>query len=268
MEKRSTAGRPFKGVNPIDVYKRLPGTNCGDCRQKACMPFAFALLKGEAAPSDCPRLTEKERGEMESSVRKIDWREDLISSLEEEIKKIQFAGTTDSLGAEFRDGKLFIRCFGRDVTVGTNGEIQSERCLTPWMRMLVLFYIRNGGVKCLSGKWVLHSELMGGLMKYKAFKRECEEPLKELFDKDFEKVASLLDRCGAERQQGFQTRNAWLIYIFPRLPVLFLYWTQDDEFESQISIRFDSTADKCFDVEQLIFLVEETVKDIEAELKC
>ena len=132
----------------------------------------------------------------------------------------------------------------------------------------MLFYIRNGGAKCLSGKWVLHSELMGGLMKYKAFKRECEDTLKELFDRDFEKVASLLDRRGAEHLQGFQTRDAWLIYIFPRLPVILLYWPEDDEFESQISIRFDSTADKCFDVEQLIFLVEETVRDIEAELKC
>src|SRR5271169_1101553 len=244
-------------MNPIDIYKKLPKTNCGGCEQKACKPFAFALLKGDADLSDCTGLTEEEKGEMASQVRTMDWREDLISGMKDEIIKIRFHEVSENLGAEFRDGKLFIRCFGRDVIVGPDGEMLSQGDLTPWMRMLVLFYIRNGGRQSLSGKWVLHSELLGGLMKFKAFKRECEEPLKELFDKHFTKVALLLDGYGAEHPEGFATRNVWLVYVFPRLPVLFLYWPADDEFESQITIRFDSTADKCFDVEQLIFLVEE-----------
>ncbi len=253
-------------MNPIDIYKKLPKTNCGDCVQKACMPFAFALLKGDADLSDCTGLTEEEKGEMAAVVRKTDWREDLIANLKDEITKIRFHEVSDNLGAEFRDGHLFIRCFGRDVIVGPYGEMQTQSGLTPWMRMLVLFYIRNGGTQGLSGKWVLHSELMGGLMKYKAFKRECEGPLKELLDKHFKKVSFRLDAYGAEHPGGFATQNAWLVYVFPRLPVLFLYWPADDEFESQVTIRFDSTADKCFDVEQLIFLVEEIVRDMETAI--
>ncbi len=31
----------------------LPGTNCGACGQPGCMPFAEALVKGEAQPSGC-----------------------------------------------------------------------------------------------------------------------------------------------------------------------------------------------------------------------
>ena len=253
-------------MNPIDVYKKLPGTNCGACRQKACMPFAFALLKGDADLSECPKLAEKERDELACLVRKTDWREDLISKLKEEIGKIQFDEIAADLGAEVRDGKLFMRCFGRDVAVGKGGDLQADGILTPWMKMLVLFYIRNGGNKKVSGKWVLHSELKGGLMKYKAFNRECEEPLRKLFDGHFRETASLVDRYGAVHPDGFATSHAWLVQVFPRLPVLFLYWPSDDEFESQVSIRFDSTADLCFDVEQLIFLVEEIVKEIETSL--
>ena len=254
-------------MNQVEIYKKLPGTNCGACKQKACMPFAFALLKGEADLSDCPCLSDKEKEAMSSSAKKNDWRDALTASLKEELKKVQFHAISGNLGAELLDGKLFIRCFGRDVIVGPDGEIQTRNNLTPWMRMLVLFYIRNGGGHGISGKWVLHSELMGGLMKYKAFRRECEEPLKALFDRHFEKTALVLDGYGSVHPAGFATPNAWLLNVFPMLPVVFLYWPDDDEFESKVTIRFDSTADKYFDVEQLIFLIKEIVEDIEEKLR-
>ncbi len=226
------------------------------------MPFAFALLKGEADISGCPWAADKEKGEMATSVRQKDWREGLIASLKEEIRKVDFHEVSGNLGAEIRDGRLFVRCFGRDVMVGPDGEMQSQNNLTPWMRMLVLFYIRNRGGHGISGRWVMHSELMGGLMKYKAFQRECEEPLRELFDRDFEKAARVLDGYGSVHPDGFATPNAWLLKAFPMLPVVFLYWPQDDVFESKVTIRFDSTADKYFDVEQLIFLTKEIVEGI------
>ncbi len=253
-------------MNPIELYKKLPRTNCGVCRQKACMPFAFALLKGEAELSECCQLSGDAMNEVAASIRKSDWREDLISGLREEVKKIRLAEVAENLGAVFRDGRLILTCFSRRVTIGSDGTIEAERALTPWMRILLLLYIKNGGSKGLSGTWVFHNELRGGMMKGTAFRRECEEPLRELFDNHFLRASQLLDEYGAEHPKDFATPDAWLVYVFPRLPVLFLYWPTEDEFESKVTIRFDSTADDCFDVEQLIFLVEELLRDIEASL--
>lgn len=257
-------------MNPVELYKKLPKTNCGQCRQKACMAFAFALLKGEAGLTECTQLQEKERKEIQPLIKATDWREELITTFKEDVKKINFAKIANKLGAGFRDGKLVIRCFGDDVEIDPGGEIAAHKKLTPWMKMLMLFYIKNGDTPAfpasLSGKWVLHNELRGGMMKHKAFMRECEEPLRELFDRHLERVSALLDEYGAEHPVEFATPNAWLIYLFPRVPVIFLYWPSDDEFDSKVTVRFDSTADSCFDVEQLIFLIEELVKEIEASL--
>ena len=256
-------------MNPVELYKKLPRINCGECRQKACMPFAFALLKGEADLSECSGLTAKEREDMAALIRKSDWREDLIITLKEEIKKIRLDEVSQKIGAEYNGGKLHFRCFRREVTIDSDGEIESSQALTPWMRMLVLFYIKNGGGEFsgkLAGTWVLHNELRGGLMKYKAFRRECEEPLRELLDRHLQKAAMLLDGYGAAHPEEFATSNAWLIYVFPRLPVLIRYWPKDDEFDSKVTVRFDSTADGYFDVEQLIFLMEELIIDVEASL--
>lgn len=257
-------------MNPVELYKKLPKTNCGLCRPKACMPFAFALLKGEVGLSDCPHLDDKQKNEIQPLVKTSDWREDLIAKFKQDVQKIGFSKIANRLGASINNGKLVIKCFGAEVEVDPNGEISSVKKLSPWMKMLVLFYIKNGDTPSfpasLSGKWVLHNELRGGMMKHKAFMRECEDPLRELFDHHFERVTALLDEYGAGHPAEFATPNAWLIYLFPQVPVIFLYWPADDEFESKVTIRFDSTADSCFDVEQLIFLIEELIKEIEASL--
>lgn len=37
----------------LEIYKRLPKTNCGICGHSTCMAFAMALWSGNANPSDC-----------------------------------------------------------------------------------------------------------------------------------------------------------------------------------------------------------------------
>lgn len=37
----------------LEIYKRLPGTNCRECGDKTCMAFAMRLWNGEAEPSMC-----------------------------------------------------------------------------------------------------------------------------------------------------------------------------------------------------------------------
>ena len=98
-------------MNPVELYKKLPKTNCGNCRQKACMPFAFAVLKGEADLSECSQLPIMEKDELTTCIRKTDWREDMIANLKAEIKAIRFDEVADNLGAEYTDDKLFLQCF-------------------------------------------------------------------------------------------------------------------------------------------------------------
>ncbi len=45
-------------VSAMDVYKLLPGHNCGACGCSTCMEFATKLVNREADPEDCPHLDE------------------------------------------------------------------------------------------------------------------------------------------------------------------------------------------------------------------
>ena len=43
-------------LQPLQVFKLLPGTNCKQCGYSTCFAFAFALISREKMPSDCPEL--------------------------------------------------------------------------------------------------------------------------------------------------------------------------------------------------------------------
>lgn len=254
-------------MNPIELYKKLPKKNCGKCRQKKCMPFALSVIKGESELSECTLLTNNEIELLKSSITKSDWREELILSLKDDVKNISFKDIADCIGAKLNnDNSLTIKCIGKEFNISPTGEITTNGHLTPWIKILLLHYIKMAGKGELSGKWVSYSELKGGMVKASSFQRDCEDPLKELIEKDFLQTEKILIRLGAERHKGFPTENAWLLYLLPKLPILILYWPREEEFESKLKIIFDSTADRFLDAESIIFLVEGLVRNIEVNL--
>ncbi|MDD1693157.1 MAG: acetyl-CoA decarbonylase/synthase complex subunit gamma [Methanoregula sp.] len=48
--------KSIREISPIDVYKLLPRTNCGECHEANCMAYATRLVNGELLLSDCPPL--------------------------------------------------------------------------------------------------------------------------------------------------------------------------------------------------------------------
>ena len=45
-------------MGPIDLYKMLPKTNCGDCGQPSCLAFATQVVGYGYKLRDCPHLEE------------------------------------------------------------------------------------------------------------------------------------------------------------------------------------------------------------------
>ena len=53
--------KSIKEISPIDVYKLLPKTNCGECHEANCMTFATRVVNGELMIDDCPPITDKKQ---------------------------------------------------------------------------------------------------------------------------------------------------------------------------------------------------------------
>jgi ArsR family metal-binding transcriptional regulator len=52
----------------LEIYKRLPGTNCKQCGEATCMAFAWAVWRGDAEPRDCPPVFEGERADLKDAL--------------------------------------------------------------------------------------------------------------------------------------------------------------------------------------------------------
>ena len=250
-------------MNAVELYKKLPKKNCGQCPGKTCMPFALSVLRGDAELSECPHLSLEDAALLKGSITASDWREELVLKLQEEVRHLSFPDIAAGIGAGLRDGSIVLKCLGREFVVGSSGDIHTAGHLTPWMKILLLHYIRTAGNTPLSDKWVSFSELKNGTLKATSFKRECEDPLKELFKRNFVAVSSALSKLGATTLSDFPSDNAWRVDLLPKISVVILYWPEDEEFGATLKILFDASADRFLDVESLLFLIEGLLKNIE-----
>jgi ArsR family metal-binding transcriptional regulator len=55
----------------LEIYYRLPKTNCRACGQKTCMAFALHLWSGNAVPSQCKPVFEGEAGHLKPALMEI-----------------------------------------------------------------------------------------------------------------------------------------------------------------------------------------------------
>ncbi|KJU82845.1 Fe-S cluster domain-containing protein [Candidatus Magnetobacterium bavaricum] len=246
-------------MNPIELYKNLPKTNCGRCGQKTCMAFAISVVNGSFALEACTELQRDKFEQLSSKITKVDTIESILETLRQEVRKIDLAQVAGALGAEVVPDGVRIRCLGRDFVIDKNGDITSESEASLWMKILLLIYLKMGGGVEPSGNWVSFDSLKMGNIKAAAFTRECQGPLTELFKQDFGACVNAIKAIGATSVQGQPSTQAWIVRLLPNLPALIMYWQGDSEFPAEVKMLFDGTADRFLDVESLVFLLRELV---------
>ncbi len=51
----------------IEIFKKLPKTNCGECGVPTCLAFAMKLAAAQAELSACPYVSEQAKSELEEA---------------------------------------------------------------------------------------------------------------------------------------------------------------------------------------------------------
>jgi ArsR family metal-binding transcriptional regulator len=60
---------PRNGIGSIEMFKRLPGNNCGKCTYGNCMEFAMMLFRGKCRMEHCAWLIQEEGAAYRESMR-------------------------------------------------------------------------------------------------------------------------------------------------------------------------------------------------------
>ncbi len=83
----------IREISPIDVYKLLPRTNCGECGVPNCMAFATRVVNGEAVIDECTPILDSKHKDAYAQLAEL---------LAPPVKAITFGtGKTATIGGKY-----------------------------------------------------------------------------------------------------------------------------------------------------------------------
>jgi hypothetical protein len=222
------------------------------------MAFAAAVVRGQGRLADCPHLDgdaiarfEGETGRQSPAERK---RAELLESLRGQVSALDFTSRAETLGAETRDGRLVVKCLGKEFEISAGGDIESQCHTHVWFSIPLLNYVLFSEGQEPSGKWVPFRLLKNGAQSNPLFEQRCEKPLKHIADAHAELFEDLIDIFSGTPSDDFDSDISVVLFPFPRVPLLICYWKPEGELESQLHIFFDSTAEENLDIETILAL--------------
>ena len=112
--------------------------------------------------------------------------------------------------------------------------------------LVILHYLMDSRLVPLAGRWIGEKDLPGGDL---FFTGPHQLPTRELigaFGRDTSLFRAAMEKLGGvEMKFGDASYRLWAL---PRVPVMFILWEGDEEFEPAIHIRFDASVTEHFPV--------------------
>ncbi len=125
------------------------------------------------------------------------------------------------------------------------------------VKLLAVIYLARARAVPLDNRWVPYRELKDGLFYTKSFSDTVEDRLCRRFGGDLEAMRRAATELGGRVVE--QGDLGVVINTFPRLPLLFILWRGDEEFEPSARILFDASATNYLNAFELRMLCGEVV---------
>jgi hypothetical protein len=236
------------GKNAMEIFSILDKSNCKKCGEKTCLAFAGAVYTGKRRIQECPNLTSADiaRFSDESAIQNQteDLLDEYISSMIQEVVRLDFALVAERIGARLNGNELTVPVLGKKIGIRLDGSFATDLHIIPWVVFPVLDYVLKCKGVPVSGDWVSFRELEGGKEKYALFKKRGEDVLKHLADNYtdfFEDIVHMFK--GKTVDERFESDVSVVLYPFPLVPIMICYWKPEDELESSLNVFFDKTVD-------------------------
>ncbi len=245
--------------NPLEIYKILPQTNCGQCFLPSCLAFSAAVVNGSKKMADCPFIKETDTQKITPTVVTTEpyeiMRGEKLKLLQDKVATMNIDSVAGKLGGTMIGGKLNITCLGKDFLVDTTGKVASECHTHVGLTIPLLSYIVYSKGDNPSGNWVPFREIKGGQPMSALFEKRGEKRLQILADNHTDLFDDLVNMfSGTKEKKKFASDISVILYPLPKLPVLICYWKPEEDLGSKLSIHFDATADRHLPVEWIFEL--------------
>ena len=254
----------------IEIYKKLPATNCGKCGMPSCMAFALKVKKSQAGLSDCPFMGKEmpKEGESAPGAASSSSYEQVSLELEKETVGMDFRKAAAAIGGTYKsdDGKeaVGLKMMHKEYELRKNGLFENNvYCLDPWTKIIIYDYVRRQGDRPLTGEWIALGHFPHTASLVKAFQSSAEKKISESFKNDLD---GLKRRCaglgGGETEGKVKADYICRLDLLPHVPIYLHFWAADEEFDADCKLLFDGNAENHIDIEYLAHLVESFIAEL------
>lgn len=250
----------------LDLFKDLPGTNCGDCGKPGCFAFATAVYL-EAYPLErCPHLGEAgaairaklEADRAEGGGRKPDSSEQALEHLRGVIAGRDLAEVAERCGGRYHKGPpeaVEVAFLGIPHRILRDDVVAEGEAPTVWVKILLLIYATRATGRPPAGEWIAFRELPNSVSKAKSFEASAAR-ITDGFAGESGALAEAVGRVGGRPVEHPSAPQAFRIDALPRVPLLLLFWPADEEFGARATLLVDRGVLDYLDQEALVFLSE------------
>lgn len=257
----------------IDIYKKLPKTNCGKCGVPTCMAFAVKVKNAQRKISDCPYISPEnmELPSLKPNVTQEDNYERVSSELEVDAKRTNFKEVSAAIGGHFEANNgceiIRLKMLNKPYEMRKEGLFENgEYCHDSWSKIIIYDYIRRKGDKPLTGEWVTLGHFPNTASHVKAFQRSAEEKVATAFNDDRDKLKVHSKELGGIETSGKMKADFVCRFeLLPRIPLYLCFWEADEEFQASCKLFLDSSAEAYINIEYLAYLVERFVEKFTME---
>ncbi len=257
----------------IEIYKKLPKTNCGECGSATCMVFAMRIKKAQADLSSCPYVKDGASlgPQTDSLTASPGGYEQVAEEIEKEAVSVDFKQAAEAVGGAYISfgGKEAIRLtmINKTYELFKEGLSENNVCSRDtWARIIICDYIRRQSSRPPTGEWIGLGHFPHTASLVKAFQSNAERKMAVIFNNN---ELRLRRRCeelgGAAASNKLKADYSFRFDLLPNVPLFLSFWSADEEFDADCKILFDSGAEAHIDIEYLANLLERFTIELSGE---
>lgn len=277
-------------MQPFELFKKTPKTNCGRCGHPTCLAFAAAVCKGGEDWQKCPDLDgsglealaagSAPAGSAPAGSTPMDELpqqrdREMVAHLQSKIAPLSFASLAQPLGCELAGDAhgevLRFNYLGQSVELGRGGiRLAGAEPDDHRDQILLYNYVCCQGGAPPTHDWVGLESLPNTISKVRTLATYCEQPLARLFAEY--PPAAVADGCrslGGRPWPEAAADLAMIIPVLPQVPHAVLFWAAAPEegFAARAKVLFDRRVLDFLDVESLVFAAERLAERLGQKLR-
>ncbi len=252
-------------LNPLEIVKRLPRTNCGDCGYPSCLAFAMALLSGATTPAKCPHGDPQALNELvpEKPLPEEDYAWRILEEVKEKAKALNWDELPSRTGGRLSQDGLRLPFLDGEVIISADKALRLDGLeLDPRDQILLYNYLLMAKAQDPLEVFVGLESFPHSISKVQTLRRYAEERCAEAFSGRLKALKQALSRLRVSFPKDCPADLCAVVWVLPKLPLRLHFFEAEPEegLSAEVKILYPQNALSFLDIESLVFCAERLVE--------